>query len=167
NSGDLDLVTPGALWVSAKPGFSKTPLPQGERVLPIDFDSDGDLDLYVSSASGDKLLRNNLDGTWTDVTASALPKGTASRWAVAADFDRDGDADLVLAQSEGGLVLLDNLRGGRFAEREAGLPRSGGILGLAAGDLNGDGRPDLVWSTEAGAFAALNRGDGTFLPAKE
>src|SRR5262249_28110559 len=122
---------------------------------------------YVSSAAGDKLLRNNLDGTWTDVTVSALPKGMASRWAVAADFDRDGDPDLVLVRPDGGLVLLDNLRGGRFAERDAGLPRSGGILALAAGDLNGDGRPDLVWTTEAAAFVALNRGDGTFLPAKE
>ncbi|HEY6930898.1 MAG TPA: FG-GAP-like repeat-containing protein, partial [Thermoanaerobaculia bacterium] len=167
NSGELDLVTPGALWVSAKGGFSKTPLPPGERVLPIDFDSDGDLDLYVSNTGGDKLLRNNLDGTWTDVTASALPKGLASRWAVASDFDRDGDPDLVLARSEGGLVLLDNLRGGRFAEREAGLPGSGRVLALAAGDLNADGRPDLVWTTETAAFVALNRGDGTFLPAKE
>lgn len=167
NSGELDLVTPGALWVSGKSGFSKTPLPPGERVLPIDFDSDGDLDLYVSSAGGDKLLRNNLDGTWTDVTSTALPKGTASRWAVAADFDRDGDPDLVLVRPDGGLVLLDNLRGGRFAERDAGLPGNGRILALAAGDLNGDGRPDLVWTTETAAFVALNRGDGTFLPAKE
>jgi tetratricopeptide (TPR) repeat protein len=167
NSGELDLVTPGALWVATKEGFRKTALPAGERVLPIDYDSDGDLDLYVSNRSGDHLLRNNLDGTWTDVTATALPPGVASRWAAAADFDRDGDIDLVLAKADGGLVLLDNLRGGRFAEREAGLPRTGGVFGLAAGDLNGDGRPDIVFTTESAAFVALNRGDGTFLPAKE
>jgi tetratricopeptide (TPR) repeat protein len=167
NSGELDLVTPGALWVRGKEGWRKTEIASADRVLPLDYDSDGDLDLSVSSGSGDRLLRNNLDGTWTDVTASALPAGLASRWAAAADFDRDGDPDLVLASSGGGLLLLDNLRGGRLAEKPASLPRTGNFLSVTAGDLNADGRPDLVWTTESRAFVALNRGDGTFLPAME
>jgi tetratricopeptide (TPR) repeat protein len=169
NSGDLDLVSPGALWVSGKGGYRKTPIAEGERVLPIDYDNDGDLDLYVSGgrSGGDRLLRNNLDGTWTDVTKTALPAGTASPWAAAADFDRDGDTDLVLVSSGGGLRLLDNLRGGRMAEKAAGLPTSGSFLAVAAGDLNADGRPDLVWTSEDRTWVALNRGDGTFLPASE
>ncbi len=166
NSGALDVATPGALWNSEKTGFRRVALAAGERVVPFDYDSDGDLDLYVCAPAGDHLLRNNLDGTWTDATAG-LPGATASRAAAAADFDRDGDPDLVIARAGGGLALLDNLRGGRFAEREAGLPRAGAVLSVAAGDLNADGRPDLVWTTEAAAFVALNRGDGTFLPARE
>src|SRR5262249_37500381 len=158
NSGQLDLVAPGALWSAAKEGLRKAALPAGEQVVPIDYDSDGDLDLFVSSRSGDHLMRNNLDGTWTDVTGVALPKWISSQWAAAADFDRDGDTDLVLVKADGGLLLLDNLRGGRFAEREAGLPKSGHFLAVAAGDLNGDGRPDLVWTTETATFVALNRG---------
>lgn len=167
NSGDLDLVTPGGLWTRSGEGYRKTEIAPGERVLPIDYDSDGDLDLFVSSKAGDRLLRNNLDGTWTDVTAGALPPGISSRFAASADFDRDGDPDLVLVSNGGGLLLLDNLRGGRLAEKPAGLPRTGSFLAVAAGDLNADGRPDLVWTTEARAFVALNRGDGTFLPAVE
>ncbi len=167
NSGELDLVTPGALWARQKEGWRKTEIASGERVLPVDYDSDGDLDLYVSSGTGDRLLRNNLDGTWTDATKSALPAGVVSRFAAAADFDRDGDPDLVLVSGGGGLQLLDNLRGGRLAEKPAGLPGSGTFLAVAAGDLNADGRPDLVWTTESRAFVALNRGDGTFLPAVE
>ena len=167
NSGELDIAAPGALWVREKSGYRRTPLPEGERVLPIDYDSDGDLDLYVTSKSGDHLLRNNLDGTWTDVTASSLPGKRESLAAVTADFDRDGDPDLVLIRRGGGLVLLDNLRGGRFAEREVGLPASGAFLAVATGDVNADGRPDLVWTTETSAFVAINRGDGTFLPAVE
>src|SRR5262249_41431372 len=163
----FDLATPGALWTSEGQGYRKTAIAAGERVLPIDFDNDGDLDLYVSGARGDHLLRNNLDGTWTDVTASALPAAIASRAAAAADFDPDGDPDLVLAWSGGGLLLLDNLRGGRFGEKAAGLPKAGSFLSVAAGDLNADGRPDLVWTTESAAWIALNRGDGTFLPATE
>ncbi|HEV8118267.1 MAG TPA: VCBS repeat-containing protein, partial [Thermoanaerobaculia bacterium] len=65
------------------------------------------------------------------------------------------------------MILLDNLRGGRFAEKAAGLPKSGAFLAAAAGDVNADGRPDLVWTTESEAWVALNRGDGTFLPAAE
>ncbi|MDQ2980425.1 MAG: VCBS repeat-containing protein, partial [Acidobacteriota bacterium] len=166
NSGALDLVTPGALWSSAPSGYRRVAIADGEKVTPFDFDSDGDLDLYISAPAGDRLLRNNLDGTWTDITAG-LPAQTASRAAAAADFDRDGDPDLVLARVQGGLALLDNLRGGRLAEREAGLPRSGAIAAVAAADWNADGRPDLVWTTESAAFVALNRGDGTFLPARE
>ena len=168
NSGELDLVTPGALWVRDKEAWRRTGMPSGDRVLPIDFDSDGDLDLYVSSESGDRLMRNNLDGSWTDVAKTALPAGVSSLSAAAADFDRDGDPDLVLVSGGGGgLLLLDNLRGGRLAEKPAGLPKSGGFLAAAAGDLNADGRPDLVWTAESRAFVALNRGDGTFLPAVE
>ncbi len=166
NTGELDVVAPGALFLAQGDGFVRTALAAGESVLPIDFDSDGDLDLYVSSPAGDRLLRNNLDGTWTDVTTAALPEKTASRFAAAADFDRDGDPDLVLARAGGGLTLLDNRRGGRFAERNAGLPGAGAVAGLAAGDLNADGRPDLVWAGEAAASVALNRGDGSFAVAE-
>ena len=167
NSGELDLVTPSLLWAAEKDGYRKVPIAAGEHVLPIDYDSDGDLDLYVSSKGGDRLLRNNLDGTWTDVTAAALPPGIASTWAASADFDRDGDPDIVLVSAGGGLLLLDNRRGGRLVEKAAGLPRSGSFLAVVAGDLNADGRPDLVWTTESRAWVALNRGDGTFLPAVE
>ncbi len=168
NSGDLAFVTPGALWIKSREGYRKTEIASGDRVTPIDYDSDGDLDIYVSSGSAsDRLLRNNLDGTWMDVTSNALPPGISSRYAAAADFDRDGDTDLVLVVNGGGLLLLDNLRGGRMAEKSAGLPRNGNFLAAAAGDVNADGRPDLVWTTESRAYVALNRGDGTFLPAAE
>ncbi|MEP6995914.1 MAG: VCBS repeat-containing protein, partial [Acidobacteriota bacterium] len=167
NSGRLDLITPGAVWVGEGGAMPKVAIAPGDRVVPLDFDSDGDLDLYVSARSGDHLLRNNLDGSWTDATGSAgLPAGIASEAAVAADLDRDGDVDLVLLRAGGGFAVVDNLRGGRFQNRDAGLPQTGAVRGAAAGDLNCDGRVDLVWSDEEGTSAALNRGDGTFLPPR-
>ena len=167
NSGQFDLAAPGALWISEGSGFRKTAAPDADSITAIDFDNDGDLDLYFSSASGDRLMRNNLDGTWTDVTrSSGLPPQVASRRAVAGDFDRDGDTDLVLARSTGGLLLLDNLRGGRFAVKSAGLPAEGDLRGLAAGDFDADGRLDLVLSGPDAAFFSRNRGNGTFAAAK-
>jgi tetratricopeptide (TPR) repeat protein len=167
NSGELDVVTPAALFSPSEGVFRKTALgvAQGETVIPFDVDSDGDLDLYVTSPAGDRLLRNNLDVTFLDVTeAAGIPKGTSSRGAVAGDFDRDGDPDLLLFGDapSGGLTLYDNLRGGRLSRREVSLPRGVAVSSAAAGDLDGDGRLDLVFAANGAASAAMNRGDGTF-----
>jgi tetratricopeptide (TPR) repeat protein len=168
NSGELELLTPEALWSPvAGRAWKKSTLGSGDReagaVVPFDVDADGDLDVYVSSRAGDRLLRNNLDGTFANVTeAAGLPKGIASRGAVAADLDRDGDVDLLLFASNGGFLLYDNLRGGRLAPRESGLPKRGAVASASAGDLDGDGRLDLLFAADGTASTASNRGDGTF-----
>jgi hypothetical protein len=168
NSGELDFVTPGALWVREGESYRKVALPAGEKAAVFDVDADGDLDLYISGRSGDHLMRNNLDGTWMDVTeAAGLPKGIASHAAVTADVDRDGDMDLLLLTAGRGFALYDNLRGGRLAPREAGLPKTGSPDAAVFGDLDGDGRVDLVWTEGGRASRALNRGDGTFGAPKE
>ena len=37
-----------------------------------DYDNDGDLDIYVTNVGRNTLLRNNGDGTFTDVTIDAI-----------------------------------------------------------------------------------------------
>ncbi|MDQ5857843.1 MAG: VCBS repeat-containing protein, partial [Acidobacteriota bacterium] len=166
NSGRFDLVAPGALFVSEGDGWRRTPAPAGEAVVPIDYDNDGDLDLYFSASSGDRLMRNNLDGTWTDATrGSGLPQGVATRKAVADDFDRDGDADLLLVRANG-LALADNLRAGRFAIKAAGFPLDPGVAAAVTGDFDGDGRLDVVTTTREASSFWRNRGDGTFAPGR-
>ncbi len=73
----------------------------------VDYDNDGDLDLYVANFSGqDKLYRNNFTGvgnfSYTNVTGSQLP--SLSRTALdadCADLDNDGDTDIIVANDGG------------------------------------------------------------------
>ena len=69
-----------------------------------DYDHDGDLDLYVATNNGSSnvLYRNNGDGTFLDVTASAGVGDTRSAFAVAwGDYDNDGLLDIIVTNHEG------------------------------------------------------------------
>ena len=62
-----------------------------------DYDNDGFLDLYVTAYGPNALYRNNGDGTFTDVTATAGVAGGPREWSTSAgffDFDHDGRLDL-------------------------------------------------------------------------
>ena len=63
-----------------------------------DYDNDGDPDLFVTGYPRSMLLRNNGDGTFIDVTASAQVENSR-HWASSAgffDYDRDGLLDLLV-----------------------------------------------------------------------
>lgn len=66
-----------------------------------DIDNDGDMDLYVGSSSAsiavaDRLYRNNGDGTFTNLTGSAVAEtGSRTFGSAFGDIDNDGDLDLI------------------------------------------------------------------------
>ena len=71
-----------------------------------DFDSDGDMDVFIGASSGSHKLMRNDNGIFTDITSgSGISALTAtSTETVTFDFDNDGHLDLV----SGGNILYNN-----------------------------------------------------------
>jgi len=132
------------------------------RALFVDLDHDGDLDLLLVGATR-TVYRNNLDGTFTDVTAAyGLGAGPASD-AAFADFDGDGRIDLFVAGAGGADALYHNGGAQRFGDVTAASGISGVSRAVTVGDYDNDGRLDVVTVDSAGAVALWrNRGGGSF-----
>jgi hypothetical protein len=136
------------------------------QVSWIDYDNDGDLDLFIAFRDQPNRLFRNDGGRFTDVTAeSGIGDPRKSVGAVWFDMDGDGDLDLFVANQEGdanGLFRNDN---GHFVDvaREwgvdaAGRPPAFGGVGPAVADFDGDGLLDLFVANYGPS--ALYRNDG-------
>jgi len=81
----------------------------------IDFDNDGDMDLFIAKCRGggdeaalDELHRNNGDGTFTNIAAQVGWANLHQAWSAAwADFDNDGDLDVLIGSSAGAFGDFD------------------------------------------------------------
>ena len=115
-----------------------------------DYDSDGDLDLFVATYGPDILWSNNGDGTFTDVTDPATLgvdyHSTSAAWA---DADHNGLPDLVVTSYLSGIAAVEdhlfmNAGGGRFHNAiPANLLEHGPSHGVAWADFDRDGDLDL------------------------
>lgn len=153
----------------------------GLQILHADYDNDGHKDLLILRGAwyGDQgripnsLLRNNGDGTFTDVTKSAgLLSYHPTQAAVWADFNRDGWLDLFIGnESTRGdqpceLYISNGIdpATGRvtFTNRiqESGLGElSTFVKAAVSADINNDGWPDLYLSNLLQPnFLLLNKG---------
>jgi hypothetical protein len=114
-----------------------------------DYNSDGRTDIYVVNPAGtNHLLRNNGDGTFTDVTDKAGVAGTgAAVSATFADYNNSGKPSLFVAGLDG-VRLYRNLGDGIFQDEteKAGLHPIPGELETQAVlfDADVDGFLDLV-----------------------
>ena len=132
----------------------------------IDYDGDGDLDLFAAFRDVPNRLLRNDRGKFVDVTeASGIgdPRKTVS--AVWWDFDRDGDLDLFTANQEGEANGLYRQDQGRFEDVAAALGVSGmprppadGGVGPSVADFDLDGDFDLFVANYG--HSELYRNDG-------
>ena len=144
---------------------------ESSSVSWVDYDNDGDLDMYVANCGINSLYRNEGDATFTKIETGALVEnGDCSNGISWGDYDNDGDLDAFETTDSGSPNrLYQNLGGGVFAEITTGaivtdVARS---LGSAWGDLDNDGDLDLFVANNAEPmaddnFLYLNQGDGTF-----
>ena len=166
----------------------------------LDIDKDGDLDLFVAHyvdftfethqicrfngypayvgplnypTTSNTLLRNNGDGTFTDISVEsgiAACKG-AGMGMVCADYDNDADTDIIVGNDEAGNFVFRNDGTGKFEEvgllsglayDGSGMPQ--GTMGVDCGDYNNDGRLDFQMTSYERELATLyrNLGGGSF-----
>jgi hypothetical protein len=144
----------------------------GLNIIQADYNNDGCMDILIMRGGWEfarrrSLLRNNCDGTFTDVTARAglLEPIRASQAAVWTDIDNDGNLDLFIANENGPAQLFLNKGDGTFIDisREAGVDRIAYAKGVVAADYDNDGYPDLYVTNRSGqGFLYHNNGDRTF-----
>jgi hypothetical protein len=157
----------------------------GLNIIQADYNNDGNVDVLVlrggwlaeNGRHPKSLLRNNGDGTFTDVTFEAglgrvhYPSQTAS-WA---DYDNDGDLDLYVGNESSAAVqapsqLFRNNGDGTFTD----LAAAAGVLNeryakaVIWGDYDNDRWMDLYVSNRAGVNRLYhNNHDGTFTDVAE
>ncbi len=144
----------------------------GLNVVAADYNNDGCMDILVLRGGWEfpvrkSLLKNNCDGTFTDVTqASGLGETvTRTQTAAWADIDNDGYLDLFFGNENAPSQLFRNKGDGTFEDisHAAGVDRTAYTKGVAATDYDNDGYVDFYVSNVNGAnFLYHNNHDRTF-----
>lgn len=157
-------------------------LAEVKQILWVDYDNDGDQDLFCSSFDGPVFLyRRDGDWSFTEVTAAAgIPVVNKRHYGAAfGDYDRDGWVDLYYSQRKlvGQLSasqnrMFRNQADGTFAEvtNLAGVADPGRIpFCIGFTDYDGDRWPDLYVANDRDTRNTLfrNQADGTFTDVSE
>jgi hypothetical protein len=144
----------------------------GLNIVQADYNNDGCMDILVLRGGWDypqrkSLLRNNCDGTFTDVTDTSGLGGTvtSTQAAVWADIDNDGYLDLFIANENSPAQLFHNKGDGTFEDisHAAGIDRTAYSKGVTAADYDHDGFVDFYVTNQNGVnFLYHNNGNMTF-----
>jgi hypothetical protein len=184
NNGNLTFTD---VATEAGVNLSSPVYPDGTGSSFGDYDLDGDLDLFVAgwrypedppgsgiryAALGNRLFRNDGDGTFSDVTATAVPEvlltGSDTLRGFSpcfADMNGDGYPELLIAADFGSSLYFVNNKDGTFSEwtSQSGTAQEWSGMGSAIGDLNQDGRLDWFVTAIYDEDDGEGRGDGNKL----
>lgn len=161
---------PNELWLNLPTGFVEAaatygldrPLARGRTATWIDYDSDGDLDVFLGSAVregyGDVMMRNDR-GVFVEAT-TGIEGERDTESATWADWDGNGYPDLLIATGAGRTIAFTN-KAGVFTRTTIPALGARHWLGSTWGDFNGDGRPDLAVIDKSYVRILRNNG-GTF-----
>jgi hypothetical protein len=144
----------------------------GLNMSQADYNNDGCKDILLLRGGWEvpqrkSLLRNNCDGTFTDVTtASGLATPvTSTQTAAWADIDNDGWLDLFVGNEESPSQMFLNKGTNGFEDisRSAGVDRAAFTKGVSAADYDNDGFVDFYVSNFKGSnFLYRNNHNNTF-----
>ena len=154
------------------------------NISQTDYNNDGFLDLWLMRGGWlakagripSSLMKNNGDGTFTDVTQESglmrFHPTMATRWF---DFNGDGWLDLFIGNESldpkdpDWCELFRNNGNGTFTEcaAETGIRVADFVKAVACGDYNNDGRPDLYLSVRGGRNILLRNEGLVDRPAPE
>jgi tetratricopeptide (TPR) repeat protein len=142
------------------------------NIMQVDYNNDGCMDLFIPRGGWENpqrrsLLRNNCDGTFSDVTEEAgLADNVAqTNSAVWVDIDNDGYLDLFVANENSPSQLFHNKGNGTFEDisHSAGIDQRAFSKGVTAADYDHDGYVDFYVSDLYGANKLYhNNGNLTF-----
>jgi hypothetical protein len=151
------------------------PLGHARQISWVDFDNDGDVDLFFGIRDYPNRLFRNEGGTFIDVSESMGITGSrATMGGVWFDFDLDGDLDLYLGNMDGFANRMYRNDGTRFVDvaPELGLDGGGRAINPNPGDhdMAGTIRPDIadfdndgdfdIFVTSLGGTDGFYRNDG-------
>jgi hypothetical protein len=167
-----DPVEGGRRFTDVAPSLGLDRVGTTRQPVFVDYDGDGDQDLFVAFRDQANRLYRSDGGTFTDVTdASGVGDPRRTVGAVWFDMDGDGDLDLFTANQNGDEDgVFRNLGDGTFADvaAELGMHQPGrtgeqGSVGVAVADYDNDGDLDLFVASYGADVLWQNQGDGTFV----
>ena len=129
----------------------------GSKVIPADFDQDGDLDLFIGGrhvphdypAPANSYILVNEEGKFVDVTQQIAPELTQlglvtdAQWT---DYDQDNDLDLIISGEWMPITIFNNDQGKfKNVTQDLGLSNSTGWwFSIEKADIDNDGDEDYL-----------------------
>ncbi|HVZ16217.1 MAG TPA: FG-GAP-like repeat-containing protein, partial [Terriglobales bacterium] len=129
----------------------------------IDYDHDGDVDLYVVSGKArNQMWRNNGNSTFTDITSDLGFSSEGNSYAaVGSDVNNDRAVDIVISGEP--VQFFKNPREGKWNPDQLSFSS----VGLAVADYNKDGSMDWAIAEPNGTVALVRNEHGrNFVPAE-